>query len=172
MGTTVYDRSMSQAEARAECDSICTWDNEASRSKVLQSGITPGGYYAAVETHRDGKRTVWAAVFKITLCPFSYKDMSEDMGPYLHGAPRRVLEALEPLPAPPTVTDWSECKQCDGRGTMAPPNTSHDCWSCEGRGEVPTDPAQIDRHANARKWRAEAWSRHGGAPQGKQLELI
>lgn len=173
MGYTQYDRSMTPAEALAECNSLCTWNNPGSRSRVLASGITGSGegrgFYAAVETISDKGRKVWCAVLRIDLSPFGYKDMSEDMGPRIDNAPLHVLQALEPLPDP--EPNPPACRTCNGTGILsgevwAEHAQGAPCHACDGTG------FERDRHAYARQWRQRAWARHGGQPQGRQLELI
>ena len=163
MGTTVYNSSMTQAEALEEMRRLHTWTAEnGKRYSVLADGITGSGdsrgYYAAVKIE-DGERAseVIAAVCLITLAPFSRKEMSENMGPRIDRAPRAVLEALTPLPdrAP------EPCTMCHGSGEF----NSKQYFSCDGEGER-------DRHDCARRWRKDAWKHHGGEPQGKQLELL
>ena len=120
------------------------------------------GYYAAVEIREPGKPVRdFCAVCLITLHPFGYKDMSESMGPYIWSAPLEVLQALSPLPSPPVVTEWRDCRYCEGTGHMAAPNQRHECIWCDGSGKQPVHDHERDRHAGARKWRAEAWARHG-----------
>lgn len=163
MGTTVYSRSMTEAEALEEMRSLHEWTaGDGTRYSVLADGITGSadgrGYYAALKIEEPDKaaRTI-AAVCLITLAPFSRKEMSEDMGPRIHKAPRAVLEALDPLP--PRAPE--QCRTCDGSGQF----NERDCFSCDGKGDR-------DRWDYARSWRKAAWAQFGGEPQGKQLSLL
>lgn len=163
MGTTVYNRSLTEAEALEEMRRLHTWQAEGGpRYSVIADGIAGSGdsrgYYAAVKIEEGDKAAqVFAAVCLITLSPFSRKEMSENMGPRIARAPRAVLEALTPLPE----RDPKPCRMCHGSGEF----NGRDCFSCDGEGEK-------DEHDCARRWRRDAWARHGGEPQGKQLSLL
>lgn len=172
MGWTQYDRSMSRDEALLEMRSLHDWKaSDGTKYTVLQDGITGHGdcmgYYAAVrETDPDGSTRTFCAVNLITLCPFGYKGMTEDDGPRISDPPRRVLEALEPLPA----RDPQPCRSCEGTGALHGERYNEaaqgrDCFSCKGTGEK-------DRFDHARAWRKKAWSRFGGEPHGQQLDLL
>lgn len=174
MGWTQYRDSMTEDEAVAELRRLHGWaDSERGIAyKIIEDGTAPAGrgeraYYAAVRRHAPGEPSaVHCAVTLYTLHPFGYKDMDENMGPYVHAAPRRVLEALEPLPA----RDPVPCATCEGTGKL-PDNgkwaahaVGEDCMMCHGEGAT-------DKWDSARAWRKAAWARYGGEPQGKQTEL-
>lgn len=98
MGWTIYNQSERVADPQAECDRLCTWNNEDSAARVLASAIVGSTYYAAVELEkRDQAPFVFAAVFLIQRSPFGYKDMDETCGPNECSPPLRVLEKLTPL---------------------------------------------------------------------------
>lgn len=171
MGWTQYRESKTRDEALAQCRRLCEWENDANAYRVLAEGITGHGdnmgYYAATECtdKATGEREVFCAVFLISLCPFGYKDMTDNMGPRIHAAPREVLEALEPLPARAP----KDCTSCGGSGKLTGTQwradaQGSDCYFCDGSG-------QVDRYDSARRWRKDAWARFGGEPQGQQLAL-
>lgn len=100
MGWTSYHNPPRDG-AKAECDRLCTWENENGTRRVLDSAIVRlTTYYAAVEhISPDGTRRVWAAVFLLNLGRgnFSYKDMDESVGPTERNCPERILKLLTPL---------------------------------------------------------------------------
>lgn len=162
MGWTIYSESKTESEALAEMRRLNQWESGDIAYQVLADGITGNGdqrgYYAAVRRtdKATGAQLVFASVCMITLRPFGYKDMSEDMGPNIDNCPVYVLRALEPLPAPAP----QQCRTCNGGGQF----NGRQCFSCDGAGES-------DRHTYARNWRKRAWARHGGEPQGVQMAL-
>lgn len=102
MGWIVYaDRVR---EPKAELDKLCNWESKNDTGGVVTHRALKSAlvnfteYYAAVETFNtdSGERVVWAAVMMVTLNPFGYKDMSEDMGPGIHRCPESILKLLTP----------------------------------------------------------------------------
>ena len=96
MGWTQYVSKINNP--KAELDRLCA-SEDGTTQKVLKSALVNlSEYYAAVQTidRETGKRTVWAAAFLVTLNPFGYKSMSEDMGPRIHNCPESILQLLTP----------------------------------------------------------------------------
>lgn len=99
----------------------CTWEHKGVTNKALDCAIVNmRTAYLAVETVKDGSRTVWAAVILLQFSKGKYgtpemgkKEMSEDMGPNEAGCPRRILELLTPLPDPATGVEdqWLYARQ-------------------------------------------------------------
>lgn len=70
--------------------------------RVLDSAVVGRTeYYAAVEVITNGKPEVVAVCAKLEYRPkdyysFGYKDMDENMGPYMYQCPARILDRLSP----------------------------------------------------------------------------
>ena len=101
---------------KKECDSILTKKPREMDGRwipgteVLKSAMVGTTYYAAVKTtYRDGKSTVWAAIFLTktgcgTYGNFGYKDMDETCGPAECQCPKGILNLL-------TETDSTYAKE-------------------------------------------------------------
>lgn len=100
MGWTTM--AMPSEGARAYLDTkVYSWGNDQQTYRVLDSALVGREYYAAVERIdvASGDRQVFAGVALVTISrrsgeEFGYKGMSEDMGPYYHGCPLRILDQL------------------------------------------------------------------------------
>lgn len=102
MGTTVMQKPDNVSEWMKK---TLTWESERSKNVCLDVAIVERqtGYAAVETTYPDGRTEVWAAVFALGFYPrarwgetFSYKDMTESMGPRQTDCPRRILERLTP----------------------------------------------------------------------------
>ena len=106
MGWTSYHATnytrRGEVDRKAECDSVFTEDGEYGKWEVLKSSMCGSTYYAAVKrTMPSGKTYVFGAVCLTTVDSkdyfnFSYKDMSEDMGPGDCKCPVSILDLLSP----------------------------------------------------------------------------
>jgi len=121
MGWTSYHAThykKGRIDRKAECDACFMEGANAGFYRVVKSAVVGSVYYAAVEKLKryekkqpDGtlaiedipevERYVWAAVFLTSInskdyYSFSYKDMSEDMGPCESECPVSILKLLSP----------------------------------------------------------------------------
>lgn len=122
MGWTSYHathyKKNGTIDRKAECDGYFTEGLNAGHYRVVKSSLVGSVYYAAIENltrygekQPDGSRPIeyipeaerktWAAVFLTSADSrsyfnFSYKDMSEDMGPYEATCPASILSLLSP----------------------------------------------------------------------------
>lgn len=120
MGWTSYDADIYGMNGKVDRNKIktilddqVTWTDGNGSRKPIKSALVGNTYYAAVEhIQPDGNRRVWCAVtlFKTHKNSsayygnFSYKDMSEDMGPYEHKCPVGILKLL-------TETEYESAKE-------------------------------------------------------------
>lgn len=99
MGWSIYPNKISNP--KAECDSLCTWSNAVSSTRILKSSMVGSTYYAAAETtnHETGVAEVWAAVFltRNRKDGFGHKDMCETVGPIECACPMAIFKMLSPL---------------------------------------------------------------------------
>ena len=93
-----------KVDRKAECDDLYTCEYNGAVSRVLKSAMVGAVYYAAVETVRDGNRTVWAAVCLTSTDKgeFGYKDMDETCGPADCKCPPSILKLLTE-----TESEWA-----------------------------------------------------------------
>lgn len=121
MGWTSYHathyKNNGTIDRKAECDAYFIDGLNAGHFRVVKSALVGSVYYAAIETLKRGKRQqdnsyiyedipmaerkTWAAVFLTSVDSrdyfnFSYKDMSEDMGPCEDRCPASILSLLSP----------------------------------------------------------------------------
>ena len=121
MGWTSYHathyKNNGTIDRKAECDALFMDGLNAGYYRVVKSALVGSVYYAAIETLKRGKRQpdnsyiyenipeterkTWAVVFLTSTDSrdyfnFSYKDMSEDMGPCESDCPASILSALSP----------------------------------------------------------------------------
>lgn len=121
MGWTSYHathyKNNGTIDRKAECDAYFMDGLNAGHFRVVKSALVGSVYYAAIETLKRGKeqpdnsyiyedipeaeRKTWAAVFLTSTDSreyynFSYKDMSEDMGPCEDRCPASILSLLSP----------------------------------------------------------------------------
>lgn len=97
MGWTSYHATHyknGRIDRKAEIDSL--WETDAN-FKVLKSSIVGSTYYAAIE----GNDCVFGMVILTRTdikyyFNFSYKEISEDMGPYYYDCPKGILDLLTP----------------------------------------------------------------------------
>lgn len=117
MGWTSYHATYyknGKVDKKKECDAYFLEGLNRGHFKVLKSSMVGNIYYAAIQnavervSSSDGNGynykpiengTVWAAVFKVQVdnkyyFNFSYKDMSEDMGPFEANCPQSILKLL------------------------------------------------------------------------------
>lgn len=97
-----------------------TWESGGAKNTCLDVAIVQRQTgYAAVETvHEDGTREIWAAVFALHFFPraqhgetFSYKDMTEHMGPNEVDCPKRILDRLTPTDSQ-YANEWrAKCRE-------------------------------------------------------------
>lgn len=120
MGWTSYHathyKNNGTIDRKAECDAYFMEEN-AGHCRIIKSALVGSVYYAAIETLKRGKRQpdnsyiyedipeaereTWAAVFLTSTDSrnyfnFSYKNMSEDMGPCESDCPASILSVLSP----------------------------------------------------------------------------
>lgn len=96
-----------------------TWDAGGRKNTCLDVAIVQRKTaYAAVQTvYPDGITETWAAVYELHFYPrskegetFTYKDMSEHMGPYQVDCPKRILARLTPTDDK-NANDWrAKCR--------------------------------------------------------------
>lgn len=136
MGWTSYHASHyknGKVDRKAECDAYFLEGLNTRWYRIVKSTLVGSVYYAAVETLKkfgakqpDGtlevkdipaeERRVWGAVFltSVNSCDyynFSYKDMSEDMGPGQADCPESILKLLSPTDNE-WANEWRErCRQ-------------------------------------------------------------
>jgi len=98
---TYYDRR-GNIDRKAELDERMAGENEYGKWEVLKSSMRGSVYYAAIRrTMPDGNSHVFGCVCLTSVdnsdyCNFSYKDMSEDMGPGESKCPVSILDLLSP----------------------------------------------------------------------------
>lgn len=129
MGWTSYQathyNSKGNIDRKAECDYIM---NRSGYTRVIKSSMVGAIYYAACsytnkffeefkDKEHEYKDKVFAVVFitsvdnKDPYFNFSYKDMSEDMGPCYYDCPNSILKLLTPTDSE-FANDWREaCKK-------------------------------------------------------------
>ncbi len=134
MGWTSYHAThykKGKVDRKAECDAYFLEGPDAGFYQVLKSVMVGSVYYAAVKQLKrcisserlpDGtypseeipeeERHVWAAVFLTSTDSrdyynFSYKDMSEDMGPCESECPEAILKLLDPTDSQ-WANEWRE----------------------------------------------------------------
>jgi hypothetical protein len=95
MGWTVFN-GMPRGGMQAAIDRSLTCSRGVQWSRVLESCVLGGAYYAAVETVDGRERAVIAAVAAIE--GSGYKLMDESMNPYYYDCPARILDLLTPAP--------------------------------------------------------------------------
>lgn len=108
---------------KLECDKRLTWQDAAGKRRVLRSALVGmREYYAAVEhIAPDGSRTVWAAMFLVSLSrgryevTWGYKDMSENCGPCYYNCPGSVLDLLTPTSNEAAVNWRDACRRTIAR---------------------------------------------------------
>lgn len=83
-------------DRKAECDEEFNFSDGDTTYRVLKSAMVGTVYYAAVETVKDGKRDVWAAICETSTNKgeFGYKDMDETCGPVDCKCPKSILQLL------------------------------------------------------------------------------
>ena len=109
-----YYKNDGTIDRKAECDSYFMEGLNSENYEILKSAMVGSVYYAAVmplkrynkETREEEQipkkeRIVFAVVFLTSVnrkdhYNFSYKDMSEDMGPYEYKCPISILKMLSP----------------------------------------------------------------------------
>lgn len=136
MGWTSYHATHyknGKVDRKAECDAYFMEGSSAGFCRVVKSAVVGTVYYAAVENLKrygkkqpdgtqpiedipEAERFVWAAVFLTSVDNkdyhnFSYKDMSEDMGPCECRCPESVLKLLSPTDSQ-WANEWRErCRE-------------------------------------------------------------
>lgn len=121
MGWTSYHAEHyknGRVDRKAECDAYFLEGLNRGHFDVLKSAMVGSTYYAAVKPLKksggkdengnyiyvdmpENEQFVFAVVFLTSTSPkgyynFSYKDMSEDMGPYECDCPKSILDLLTP----------------------------------------------------------------------------
>ena len=124
MGWTSYRAThykKGTVDRKAECDNLfnsdmVTWDKESKvigKFEVLKSCMVGSTYYAAIKrttfaTETEPEESAVHGLVCLTSVNmkdyfnFSYKDMSESMGPYQHNCPKGILDLLSP-----TDSEWA-----------------------------------------------------------------
>jgi hypothetical protein len=114
--------------AKEFLDAEFTFDHEDRRSSVLDSVFGDDGvYYAAVELVGTGidERVVFGLVCLVEDdggLAFSYKPISEAMGPRAFGCPAQILDRLTPTCQPYALAWRQNCRQ---RGAGSPSVATH-----------------------------------------------
>lgn len=105
---THYDKR-GNIDRRAECDERMSGETERATWEVLKSSMVGAVYYAAIRrTDKEtGENHVFGCVCLTSVdnkdyYNFSYKDMSEDMGPAESRCPLGILDLLSP-----TESEWA-----------------------------------------------------------------
>ena len=105
----VYKRKGYSIDRKAECDKLfnCDMVKNLGKYEVLKSSMSGSTYYAAVKrttfaTETEAEKVdIFAAVVLTGVnnkdyFNFSYKDMSESMGPHYYDCPKTILDLLTP----------------------------------------------------------------------------
>lgn len=106
MGWTGYHAThynkRGEIDRRAECDERMSGENEHGKWEILKSSMVGSTYYAAIRrtSYPDGESHVFGCVCLTSVdnsdwFNFSYKDMSEDMGPGESKCPVSILKLLD-----------------------------------------------------------------------------
>lgn len=137
MGWTSYHathyKKNGTIDRKAECDAYFMDGLNAGHYRVVKSALVGSVYYAAIETLKkygerqpDGsrpyvdipetERETWAAVFLTSTDSrdyfnFSYKDMSEDMGPCEIDCPASILSLLSPTNSEYALAWRERCRE-------------------------------------------------------------
>lgn len=96
-------------DRRAECDEQMSGETERAKWEIVKSAMRGSVYYAAIRRtdKESGESYVFGCVCLTSVdnkdyFNFSYKDMSEDMGPGCYDCPLSILDLLSP-----TESEWA-----------------------------------------------------------------
>lgn len=133
MGWTSYHATnytnKGTVDRKAECDDYFTNSMNEGRYIIKKSVLVGATYYAAIETVKrtnkdtkqlevipENERETWAAVLLTEVSNndyynFSYKDMSEDMGPLIYTCPASILNLLTPTACEYAIKWRAKCRE-------------------------------------------------------------
>lgn len=114
---THYDKR-GNIDRRAECDERMSGETERATWEVLKSSLVGSVYYAAIRRtdKKTGENHVFGCVCLTSVdnsdyFNFSYKDMSEDMGPGESRCPVSILDLLSPTESEYAIAWRQRCRE-------------------------------------------------------------
>lgn len=121
MGWTGYHASHYRngiIDRRAELDEQMSGETEAGKWEIVKSTMRGSVYYAAIRRtdKRNGESHVFGCVCLTSVdnsdyYNFSYKDMSEDMGPCYYDCPLSILNLLSPTESEYALNWREKCRE-------------------------------------------------------------